>query len=422
MKKQTVFFLMLLIFSIQAMAHFVPFLPVADAVDEHNDACDITILPYSENFDATPTGQRPLCWTGFNNMGNTFPQVFSGEHYSGNNSLYFNGNIPSPYCMIVSPEIVSSIPLSSLQVTFMLHIATTSPYFIVGVVTDITDASSFVPVDTIIASAISTWESHTVNFLEYSGTGQRIAFKLCGAARTCLDDIVIDYAQTPSCLPVDNLAADSLYYDNTNTGTAVLTWTSANTGTNSYILEYKSAISSTWNTINVNNATTYTLTGLLVNTNYDVRVAVQCDTSTSVFRSISFSIVQTLPCLVPENLVISNISSSSAVASWTAGGSETSWILEYKIASASNYSTVPCLSSSYTFSNLTPSTAYDVRVKAVCDSTNFSDYTTVANFTTTNIPITTYTITASCGSHGTVSPNGVQNGCRTHKLDIHHYA
>ena len=199
MKNQIVFIWMLLVLGIQSLAFSAPIIPVIDGVGALNDDCEITSLPYTQNFDVgTTIGQRPPCWTGFNNMSNNFPQVYSGQYYSSPNSLYFNGTIPNPYCMIVSPEINSAIPLDSMQVTFMLRIATTNPYFIVGVVTDITDVTSFVPIDTVSATTINTWESHTVSFADYSGTGRRIAFKLSGAAFTCLDDVVMDYIPAPA--------------------------------------------------------------------------------------------------------------------------------------------------------------------------------------------------------------------------------
>ena len=90
------------------------------------------------------------------------------------------------------------------------------------------------------------------------------------------------------------------------------------------------------------------------------------------------------PCDVPTDLVASNVSQTSAVISWTAGGTETAWNLEYKTAAGLNWN--PSISvtgnPTYTLDNLTANTQYFVRVQAVCGTGNASEWSLPIPFQT----------------------------------------
>jgi len=83
---------------------------------------------------------------------------------------------------------------------------------------------------------------------------------------------------------------------------------------------------------------------------------------------------QTNTCPAPSNLQVSNITATSANLSWTPGGSESSWIVEHKAASASSWTTATVTTPSHQITGLTALTAYDVRVKAVCGANDQSPY------------------------------------------------
>ncbi|MCR4965008.1 MAG: fibronectin type III domain-containing protein [Bacteroidales bacterium] len=87
-------------------------------------------------------------------------------------------------------------------------------------------------------------------------------------------------------------------------------------------------------------------------------------------------------CAAPTGLAVNNVTQTTATASWTAGGTETSWTVEYKATSASTWQSATANATSYTMTGLTASTAYQVRVKAVCDANTSSEWSTVASFTT----------------------------------------
>jgi len=88
-------------------------------------------------------------------------------------------------------------------------------------------------------------------------------------------------------------------------------------------------------------------------------------------------------CPAPTNLTVSNVGQNSADVSWTPGGSESSWVVEYKVATATSWTTATVSSPSYTITGLTGLTAYQVRVKADCGGGDESSYKTTS-FTTPN--------------------------------------
>ncbi len=87
-------------------------------------------------------------------------------------------------------------------------------------------------------------------------------------------------------------------------------------------------------------------------------------------------------CPKPTNLTVSNIGNTSATISWAAGGSETSWVVEYKPSTASTWTTATVNTTSYQLTGLAGLTQYDVRVAADCGDETSSYATT--SFTTPN--------------------------------------
>ena len=104
--------------------------------------------------------------------------------------------------------------------------------------------------------------------------------------------------------------------------------------------------------------------------------------------------VKVYSCHTPTELAVSNITYNSADITWTPGGSESAWTVEYKQAGATTWTSVTTNTASYTIGNLNASTQYDVRLKADCSSDDSSPWTT-ANFQTANTPVIGVTTTAA---------------------------
>lgn len=104
--------------------------------------------------------------------------------------------------------------------------------------------------------------------------------------------------------------------------------------------------------------------------------------SNNYYASIDNVVVDVIPCTVPENLAVSNITTNSAAISWTPVGAESAWNLQYKTDTAATWTLVSDLTSpSYLLTNLQTATEYQVQVQAVCgDGT--SSWTAPVSFTT----------------------------------------
>lgn len=147
---------------------------------------------------------------------------------------------------------------------------------------------------------------------------------------------------------------------------AVLTWT-AGAENQTFSVEYMAEDATEWTSVVVSD-TTYTLTGLAQLTNYSVKVKAVCgdnnwsDVITASFRTVGI-------CPPVTNLETANVSNTTTLT-WTAGGEETAWLVEFKPASESedawtsiDVSLIPMT----TFGGLQGNVDYNVRVKALCD-------------------------------------------------------
>ena len=185
-------------------------------------------------------------------------------------------------------------------------------------------------------------------------------------------------ATPPACNVPTNLNATATAYN-----AADVTWTAGGTET-SWNLQYKAAAAANWGSSIVVNTTSYHITGLTAETAYQIRVQAVCSNSeTSDWATASFNtpVEPADPCDVPTGLTVNNITHNSATATWTPGGNETSWNIQYKLQSASQWQEATVNTTSYDMAGLNANSTYDVRVKAICAANNQSDFVTTT-FTT----------------------------------------
>jgi len=95
----------------------------------------------------------------------------------------------------------------------------------------------------------------------------------------------------------------------------------------------------------------------------------------------------------PTNLINSNVTSSSVELSWTPGGSETEWRIQYGPSgfTLGSGTTIDVTSNPYTLNGLTQLTNYDAYVAAV-EGSNISSYDGPTTFTTLAPSVSTATI------------------------------
>ncbi len=85
-------------------------------------------------------------------------------------------------------------------------------------------------------------------------------------------------------------------------------------------------------------------------------------------------------CGTPSGLAAGSITSAAATLSWTAVSGASSYNVQYKLSSATTWTTVSSTSTSLALSGLSASSTYNYQVQAVCSV--LGNYSTAASFTT----------------------------------------
>lgn len=106
-----------------------------------------------------------------------------------------------------------------------------------------------------------------------------------------------------------------------------------------------------------------------------------------LLSSLGCSAPTTTGCGTPSSLAAGSITTSSATLSWAAVSGAVSYNLQYKLSSATTWTTVNTTATSYALSGLTAATAYQFQVQAVCASASGS-YSAATTFTTTSATTT----------------------------------
>jgi len=110
----------------------------------------------------------------------------------------------------------------------------------------------------------------------------------------------------------------------------------------------------------------------------------------AIIRNIT---IEALTCPAPTNLTVSNLTTNSADVSWNAGSTEGDWLLQYKESSDSSWTSIPVTGTpSYSFTDLTIATTYQIQVQAICSNDEQSlwvstDFTTFCE-TVSSFPFT----------------------------------
>ena len=229
-----------------------------------------------------------------------------------------------------------------------------------------TESNAVIP-----AEAAVGWYTYELNIPITTGTCFII---LQGESQYCtatyMDNFVVKEA--PSCLkPL------ALSKSNVAARTAVLSWTASGPET-----VWQICLNNEEDNLLEVSTNPYTLTGLTPETAYNVKVRAKCSESDYSEWSNIISFTTTVACPVPTAFTYSNISNTSATVSWTPGASESLWNLKYKVSTDDEWTEVNALTSpTYTVTELTPATSYNVQVQADCEEESVSTWLS-GNFTT----------------------------------------
>ena len=278
------------------------------------DCNDMATLPYSNNFDSEPAANSvtvsannlPACWHNLN-VGSTsdnyarFPIIYRNVDepaYSGANTVFFYGytntsnlNTYGDQYAILPGLDVTTYPISNLQLKFVARkYSPTYPFrLIVGVLSDLLDASTFVPVDT-VSLVGDDYEPFTVYFDSYTGTGKYVAMMvqspLANYNAGYVDNIELSVA--PACRPVNNVHTTSI------TSHSISVEWDVNGSETNWIVKYRMFSDTAWLTQNVSGTPQATISNLQSHSPYFI--CVQADCGNGSLSDLSSSLLITTQC------------------------------------------------------------------------------------------------------------------------------
>ena len=259
----------------------------------------VDALPYVEGFDTYGTGTTvyPTCWGRINTYTSGDRPYVNSTHYAGVGSLYFYASSTS-YNVAITPMFDAIIPINTLQATFMYRATNSTDYLIVGVISNPTDYSTFVAIDTVYpGSPVSGWVEREVNFNDYTGNGQYIAFyngNPSAYSYAYIDNLVINLI--PVCPKPQNL-----HIVDATISSVELGWTETGSATSWEIAYGAPGFDPDGTSATIVTATSnpFTVSGLNNSTNYEFYVRSACSGTETSYWSNAF---QGATTMVPVSL------------------------------------------------------------------------------------------------------------------------
>ena len=199
--------------------------------------CGITSLPIEWSFEAgaETTPEVGSCWTLVNREGYSDsqydPQILGEAYYAntGQSSLKLDGR-----CVYAMPEFkVAGKSISDVQMEFYVRQYSAKCQLQVGVVRDVNDASSFVPLETISNNGATAHQRHVIDFGTYENIpedAKYIAFRnvysgTWGRSPQYIDDIVLSIPEESDCGITSLPSVWSFESDSSNTSEVEECWT-----------------------------------------------------------------------------------------------------------------------------------------------------------------------------------------------------
>ena len=323
-------------------------------------SCGAMQLPIYVDFeDAAFNGAWYPCWDSTIHAG-TDPSVNDqpGGSYNptqhtpgGTYAMYLQANSSEHYNLVVGPE-MEAIG-DAINVSFWARL--NSGWIKAGVITNPRDTNTFIPLVTVTETG--AWNEYEFNTSTLDATANyRIAWLAYGDGYIGKFDDVSITEYTGCARPQTAYAPDSI-----TAHTAHLVWSPVS-GVSDYVVTYgtvNDATSADNISVNVTD-TTYTITGLDGQTTYYAWVTSNCGGSTSDVRPFN-SFQTAISCPMVTGLTVDSITTDGATISWTAGGTETEWLVA---VDSNDYETVNV--NTYTITGLDAMTGHTVHVRANC--------------------------------------------------------
>lgn len=188
---------------------------------------DPATLPYYEYFELYDVNVEPDCWQTIRNAGGTHTIALNhtswGKHIKsiGKASLAINSSTDQEG--LVALPVFKDADIKDIKLSFKGMSPSSYSILIVGVISDLSDATTFTPVDTINLTSVNEWHDCTVYFDTYTGTGKNIAFFVrkgsMGGDTYYLDDLSVVLGSRSKCPDVSAITVTKV----TST-TATIAW------------------------------------------------------------------------------------------------------------------------------------------------------------------------------------------------------
>ena len=262
------------------------------------DTCVLS-LPYTENFEnySGYYTDIPNCWrtiSSYPTAYNTYyPIINPGSSFDSQSMMFMIEGSSSEYAVL--PPVSSQISMRDVMMTFRYKSTVSQAnvtYLTVGVMSDPTDPSTFVPVASVTKlNNVAGWEDKEINFATYSGTGRYIAFCLSGLNSTAMfpscfvDDVSV--FEAPDCVAPVNISSAIDSYGVT------VTW-QANNSASGVRIYYKSFADTTYLSVDVLQDTFYFFQSLSDGMIYQYYLTTLCDSFNESAASQIYSF--TTPC------------------------------------------------------------------------------------------------------------------------------
>ena len=327
-------------------------------------SCGDITLPWAEGFEGMPagSGKRPLCWDTLQ-VNSTYPYVYASSRHSGVNSLYMYGNNSQPN-LVATPKITVNFT-DPIHVKFWANAASTGKLY-AGILTDSTDATSFIAVDSVTAGG-GAWREYEfyTDVVNYANN-LRVAFlwraNTTSNASCYIDDISIALAD-PCRRPIAARVDTVTYY------TATISWTDT-AGNDNFVVRYSMSNDPTAAGVNVpvSNDTVCTLTGLRPATTYYAWVASSCNGILTDWRNAG-SFTTTLSCYPITNLTANSTTATATLLTWrynTQVGIEPTGVV-ITVTGANDTTIYHSTGTQLLLSGLQPGTSYTASIRTVCE-------------------------------------------------------
>lgn len=346
--------------------------------------CVAETLPYSESFDNSTS--FPNCWEVSNKTNatwNAYP--YSAESYEGKGyCVQFRGksgqtaSLQTPAINLSEPALLKVYWKNEYGVNVKLQISTDGGLTKTEIENDLSTKCSELTEKIIDLSAFAGETGVIIFEANCSESNNRYIY---------FDQLTV-YAKP--CVTPTKVKADA-----SSTG-AVVTWT-AGSDESEWNLRYKAVEGTEWKEVKALAENTYTITGLVSDTEYEVQVQAACTAEKQ--SAWSASALFTPHCPVPTELAVKILEENSAVVAWES--TESVFNLQYKAADAEDWTTVESIEAKrYELTGLEASSTYQVKVQTACGSayTNAVSFTTRCALLADAIPYTVHMDSVAVGS------------------------